>query len=95
MAATEFAQHTTATTTVPATVQLTDVSKTYGRGDHLVAASREFSLALAPGSYTAVMTRTLRRGPRARGFCAGFSASHASLGVPASEPRPRRRKGPP
>jgi polar amino acid transport system ATP-binding protein len=55
MSATEFAPHTTVTTTVPATVQLTDVSKTYGRGDHLVAALRELSLALAPGSYTAVM----------------------------------------
>jgi putative ABC transport system ATP-binding protein len=55
MSATEIAPHTTATTTVPAAVQLTGVSKTYGRGDHLVAALRELSLALAPGSYTAVM----------------------------------------
>jgi len=55
MSATEFAPHTTVTTTVPAAVQLTDVSKTYGRGDHVVAALRELSLALAPGSYTAVM----------------------------------------
>jgi putative ABC transport system ATP-binding protein len=43
------------TTRVPATVQLTDVSKSYGRADHRVVALRELSLALAPGSYTAVM----------------------------------------
>jgi putative ABC transport system ATP-binding protein len=55
MSATELAPRTTIASTTPATVHLTAVSKVYGRGHNSVAALRELSLALAPGSYTAVM----------------------------------------
>ena len=52
----ELHEHVTiASPPASAAVRLTSVSKVYGSGDNTVAALRELSLALAKGSFTAVM----------------------------------------